>query len=64
MVGVSAVVMIALVTMGTMSVVTLRASVLGILDSQLAVAADGGAATMVNTGRRRCRTERCPHRGR
>ncbi|VEG53814.1 integral membrane sensor signal transduction histidine kinase [Mycolicibacterium aurum] len=41
-VGVSAVVMVALVTVGTMSVVTLRASVLGIIDSQLAGAADGG----------------------
>jgi two-component system sensor histidine kinase TrcS len=40
-VGVSAVVMIALVTVGTMSVLTLRASVQGILDSQLAGSADG-----------------------
>ena len=40
-VGVSAVVMIALVTVGVMSVVTLRASVLGIIDSQLSGAADG-----------------------
>jgi two-component system sensor histidine kinase TrcS len=40
-VGVSAVVMVALVTVGTMSVVTLRSSVLGIIDSQLAGAADG-----------------------
>ncbi|PRC48408.1 two-component sensor histidine kinase, partial [Mycobacterium sp. ITM-2017-0098] len=40
-VGVCAVVMLALVTVGTMSVVTLRASVLGILDGQLAGAADG-----------------------
>lgn len=45
-VGVCAVVMIALATVGTMSVVTLRASVLGILDSQLTGAADGGAASM------------------
>ena len=41
-VGVSAVVMIALVTVGTMSVVSLRASVLGIIDGQLVGAADGG----------------------
>jgi two-component system sensor histidine kinase TrcS len=40
-VGVSAVVMIALVTVGTMSVLTLRASVQGILDAQLAGSADG-----------------------
>ena len=40
-VGVSAVVMAALVTVGTMSVVTLRSSVLGIIDSQLSGAADG-----------------------
>lgn len=40
-VGVSAVVMIALVTVGTMSVLTLRSSVQGILDSQLAGSADG-----------------------
>jgi two-component system sensor histidine kinase TrcS len=40
-VGVSVVVMLALVTVGTMSVVTLRSSVLGILDGQLAGAADG-----------------------
>ena len=40
-VGVSAVVMVALVTVGTMSVVTLRASVLGIIDTQLSGAADG-----------------------
>jgi two-component system sensor histidine kinase TrcS len=40
-VGVSAVVMIALVTVGTMSVLTLRSSVQGILDAQLAGSADG-----------------------
>ncbi|MCV7300757.1 HAMP domain-containing histidine kinase [Mycobacterium barrassiae] len=40
-VGVSAVVMVALVVVGTMSVVTLRSSVLGIIDTQLAGAADG-----------------------
>ncbi|MFI5507774.1 sensor histidine kinase [Mycobacterium sp. NPDC051804] len=40
-VGVSAVVMIALVTVGTLSVVTLRSSVLGIIDTQLSGAADG-----------------------
>ena len=40
-VGVTAVVMIALVTVGTLSVVSLRASVLSILDGQLAGAADG-----------------------
>jgi two-component system sensor histidine kinase TrcS len=40
-VGVSVVVMIAVATIGTMSVLTLRSSVLGILDGQLAGAADG-----------------------
>lgn len=35
-------VMLVLVTVGTMSVLSLRASVLGIIDSQLAGAADGG----------------------
>jgi two-component system sensor histidine kinase TrcS len=39
--GVSAVVMVALVTVGTMSVVTLRSSVLDIIDTQLSGAADG-----------------------
>ena len=40
-VGVSAVVMVALVTVGALSVVTLRSSVLGIIDTQLSGAADG-----------------------
>lgn len=40
-IGVSAVVMVVLVTVGTMSVVTLRSSVLGIIDTQLSGAADG-----------------------
>jgi two-component system, OmpR family, sensor histidine kinase TrcS len=40
-IGVAAVVMVALVTVGTMSVLTLRASVQGILDAQLAGSADG-----------------------
>jgi len=40
-VGVSAVVMVALVTVGTLSVVTLRSSVLGIIDTQLSGASDG-----------------------
>jgi len=40
-IGVSAVVMFAVVTVGTMSVLTLRASVQGILDTQLAGSADG-----------------------
>ena len=40
-VGVSAVVMLALVTVGTMSVLTLRTSVQGILDAQLTGSADG-----------------------
>ncbi|MGE2730500.1 sensor histidine kinase [Mycolicibacterium vaccae] len=40
-VGVSVVVMIALVSVGTTTVMTLRSSVLGIIDSQLAGAADG-----------------------
>ncbi|MBB2990082.1 two-component system sensor histidine kinase TrcS [Mycolicibacterium iranicum] len=46
-IGVSVVVMIALVTVGAMSVVSLRASVLGIIDSQLAGAADGGINSIV-----------------
>ena len=45
-VGVSAVVMVVLVTVGTMSVVSLRASVLGIIDTQLTGAADGGISSM------------------
>jgi two-component system sensor histidine kinase TrcS len=45
-VGVSAVVMIALVTVGTMSVLTLRASVEGILDAQLTGSADGFSHTV------------------
>jgi two-component system sensor histidine kinase TrcS len=40
-IGVSAVVMLALVTVGTMSVLTLRASVQDILDAQLTGSADG-----------------------
>jgi two-component system sensor histidine kinase TrcS len=40
-IGVSAVVMVALVTVGTLSVLTLRTSVQGILDAQLAGSADG-----------------------
>ena len=40
-VGVSAVVTTVLIAVGTMSVLTLRASVTGIVDSQLAAAADG-----------------------
>ncbi|OPX06172.1 two-component sensor histidine kinase [Mycobacterium sp. AT1] len=40
-VGVSAVVTTVLIAVGTMSVLTLRASVTGIIDSQLAAAADG-----------------------
>ncbi|HEX2213603.1 MAG TPA: ATP-binding protein [Mycobacterium sp.] len=39
--GVAAVVMVVLVTVGTLSVLTLRASVTGMIDSQLAVSADG-----------------------
>lgn len=39
-IGVSVVVMIAVATIGTMSVLTLRSSVLGIIDAQLAGAAD------------------------
>lgn len=42
-VGVSAVVTTVLIAVGTMSVLTLRASVTGIVDSQLAAAADGFA---------------------
>ncbi|KWX65784.1 cell wall metabolism sensor histidine kinase WalK [Mycobacterium sp. NAZ190054] len=40
-VGVSVVVMLALVSVGAMTVMTLRSSVLGIIDTQLAGAADG-----------------------
>ncbi|MCT7657437.1 sensor histidine kinase [Mycobacterium deserti] len=40
-VGVSAVVMVALVTFGTVSVLSLRSSVLGIIDAQLSGSADG-----------------------
>ena len=45
-VGVSAVVMLALVTVGTMSVLTLRSSVQGILDAQLTGSADGFSHTV------------------
>ncbi|ORB27946.1 HAMP domain-containing sensor histidine kinase [Mycolicibacterium parafortuitum] len=45
-VGVSAVVGIALITVGTLSVVSLRASVLGMIDAQLAAAADGGITSV------------------
>ncbi|WNG89577.1 HAMP domain-containing sensor histidine kinase [Mycobacterium sp. ITM-2016-00317] len=40
-VGVSVVVMVALVSVGTLTVLTMRSSVLGIIDDQLAAAADG-----------------------
>ena len=45
-VGVSVVVMIAVATIGTTSVLTLRSSVLGIIDAQLAGAADSFAASV------------------
>lgn len=45
-VGVSVVVMVAVATIGTTSVLTLRSSVLGIIDSQLAGAADGYASSV------------------
>jgi two-component system sensor histidine kinase TrcS len=41
LVGVSVVVVIAMATVGAMSVVTLRSSVLGVIDTQLAASADG-----------------------
>ena len=44
--GVSAVVMVVLIVVGTMSVLTLRASVTGIIDQQLAAAADGFGASV------------------
>ncbi|MET0454775.1 MAG: two-component sensor histidine kinase, partial [Mycobacterium sp.] len=44
--GVSAVVMIVLLAVGTMSVLTLRSSVTGIIDKQLAAAADGFGASL------------------
>src|SRR5438874_1999796 len=40
-VGVSAVVMVVLLTIGTLSVLSLRSSVLGIIDAQLSGSADG-----------------------
>ena len=46
MVGVSAVVMTALIVVGTMSVLTLRSSVTGIVDTQLSAAADGFSQSM------------------
>jgi two-component system sensor histidine kinase TrcS len=45
-VGVSVVVMLVVATIGTMSVLTLRSSVLGIIDAQLAAAAQGYASSM------------------
>lgn len=45
-VGVSVVVMIALVSVGALTVMTLRSSVLGIIDTQLSVAADGGISSV------------------
>ncbi|WP_193044947.1 sensor histidine kinase [Mycolicibacterium baixiangningiae] len=46
LVGVSVVVMIAMATVGAMSVVTLRSSVLGVIDTQLAASADGFGKTV------------------
>lgn len=46
-VGVSVVVMLVVATIGTMSVLTLRSSVLGIIDAQLAAAAQGYASSVV-----------------
>lgn len=46
-VGVSVVVMLAMATIGAASVVTLRSSVLGIIDAQLAGAAQGGVSSMI-----------------
>lgn len=45
-VGVSVVVMLVVAIIGTMSVLTLRSSVLGIIDAQLAAAAQGYASSM------------------
>lgn len=45
-VGVSAVVMIALATIGTLSVLTLRSSMVGLIDAQLTGAADGFSKTV------------------
>ena len=45
-VGVSVVVMLVVATIGTMSVLTLRSSVLGIIDAQLAAAAQGYASSV------------------
>ncbi|BCI50898.1 two-component sensor histidine kinase [Mycolicibacterium litorale] len=46
LVGVSLVVVIAMATVGAMSVVTLRSSVSGVIDTQLAASADGFARTV------------------
>jgi two-component system, OmpR family, sensor histidine kinase TrcS len=45
-VGVSALVMVVLATVGTVSVLTLRASITGIIDAQLSGSADGFSATV------------------
>lgn len=45
-VGVSLVVMVALTTIGTLAVLTLRSSVVGLIDTQLAGAADGFSKTV------------------
>jgi two-component system sensor histidine kinase TrcS len=45
-IGVSAVVMVVLVSVGTLSVLTLRSSVLGIIDAQLSGSADGFSHTV------------------
>lgn len=46
-VGVSAVVIVVLVTVGTMSVLTLRSSITGVIDTQLAASADGFRSSVV-----------------
>jgi two-component system, OmpR family, sensor histidine kinase TrcS len=46
-IGVSVVVMLAMATIGAASVLTLRSSVLGIIDAQLAGAAQGGISSMI-----------------
>lgn len=63
-VGVSAVVMVALVTVGVTTVVSLRASVLGIIDTQLAGASDGYVSSVAKYRNTRGPMVRCRSRGR
>ncbi|MET0896403.1 MAG: HAMP domain-containing sensor histidine kinase [Mycobacterium sp.] len=62
-VGVSVVVMIAVATIGTTSVLTLRSSVLGIIDTQLAGAADSFATSVTKYRATRSPTGELPPTG-